>query len=59
MSGDNIAVIATSAEAPPPNPLNSATSSGIEVSGTLRAAAAPMAAPTTTPARINSNLTMC
>ena len=45
---------ATNADAPPPRPLNIPTICGIAVIFTMRAAAAPMAEPTTMPARISS-----
>ena len=45
---------ATNADAPPPNPLNRATSSGIPVISTLVAIRAPMMAPMARPPTINS-----
>jgi hypothetical protein len=50
--------IATSAAAPPPTPLNSATSCGIAVIATRRAPSAPGTAPTATASRIQPRLSM-
>ena len=53
-----MALPATSADAPPPNPLNAATSCGMAVIGTRSASAMPSAAPTPRPMAINSKLTI-
>ena len=49
---------AITAEAAPPNPLNIATSCGIDVISTLRAENAPIADPTSAPPRIHSHEAM-
>src|SRR6266542_2440033 len=50
---------ATSAAAPPPTPLNSATSCGIAVIGTRRAAGTPTTAPTTIAATMAARFRGC
>src|SRR5438105_3098677 len=49
----------TSAAAPPPTPLTSATICGIAVIFTLRAATAPKTPPTAMPTRISQTLSIC
>ena len=59
IAGERTAAAATKAEAPPPNPLKRATSSGMAVRGTLSAAATPTTEPMAMPTRMSSKLTIC